>query len=47
MNASFGLSYSRKEIKLKILFGPKTEDVRRGCGNLNNGKNSYFEMIAK
>jgi hypothetical protein len=29
MDASFGLSYSRKERKLKILVGPKTEDVRR------------------
>jgi hypothetical protein len=38
MDASFGPSYSRKERKLKILVGPKTEDVRRGCGKLNNKK---------
>jgi hypothetical protein len=31
MDASFGLSYSGKECKLKILFGPKTEDVRRAA----------------
>jgi hypothetical protein len=42
MDASFGLLYSRKESKLKILVGPKMEDVRRGCGNVNNKKKLLF-----
>jgi len=31
MDASFVLSYSSKESKLKILVGPKAEDVRRAA----------------